>query len=289
MDQSAKQDVNQTLEARYQRLQEILRSYKKVIVAYSGGVDSTFLLKAALDCLGRENVLACMGQSESLAQREQQHAVDIAQQLGAELRLVYPREMDNPEYRSNPPQRCYYCKVELYKLLKDLAEQLGYEAVLCGTNADDLSDFRPGLKAAQQWDVRSPLEEARLSKDDIRTLSKKLGLATWDKPAQPCLASRMAYGLEITPERLKQIEEAEEFLRGMGFQQLRVRHHGNLVRIEVPAEKIAELLHDHQREQIAAFFKKRGFTYVSVDLEGFRSGSGNETLLSAENNLSPAK
>ncbi|MFC1783260.1 ATP-dependent sacrificial sulfur transferase LarE [Planctomycetota bacterium] len=278
MDKAARQDLDQTLEERYRRLQEILRSYKKVMVAYSGGVDSTFLLKAALDGLGRERVLACIGSSESLAQSEQQQAVDTAQQLGAETKFVYPREMDNPKYKSNPPQRCYYCKTELYKLLRELAQQQDYDAILCGSNADDLSDFRPGLKAAKEWEVRSPLEEARLSKNDIRTLSKQLGLATWDKPAQPCLASRLTYGLEITPERLKQIEKGEEFLRGLGLRKLRVRHHDELVRIEVPAEKIAELAHDNQREQIVAFFKKLGFTYVSLDLQGFRSGSGNEPL-----------
>ena len=278
MDQAAKQDVDQTLDERYQRLQEILRSYKNVIVAYSGGVDSTFLLKAALDCLGPEKVLACIGASESLAQSEQQQAVDIAKKLGAEIQLVYPREVDDPKYKSNPPQRCYYCKSELYKLLDELARQKDYEAILCGTNADDLSDFRPGLQAAKQWGVHSPLEKAGLCKEDIRTLSKMFGLTTWDKPAQPCLASRMAYGLEITPKRLKQIEEGEKFLRGLGIKTLRVRHHDNLVRIEVPASDFRQIIDEKKREKMVVFFKKLGFTYVSLDLQGFRSGSGNETL-----------
>ena len=251
-----------------------------MIVAYSGGVDSVFLLKAVVDCLGRENVLAGIGLSESLAQSEYRQAFEIAEQMGAKVEVVHPQEMSSPEYRNNPPNRCWYCKSELYSLLNEIAQQRGYDMVLCGTNSDDLGDFRPGLQAAKEFKVASPLEEAGLTKDDIRKLSQRLGLPTWDKPAQPCLASRMAYGLEITPQRLKQIEQGEEYLRGLGLRELRVRHHGNLARIEVPAERIAELVKDDRREQIVTFFKKLGFTYVSMDLQGFRSGSGNEALKS---------
>lgn len=266
------------LAARYRKLQEILNSCRKVLVAYSGGVDSTFLLKVAVDCLGRQNVLACIGASESLAGSELETAGEIARQIGAEVQIVYPREMSNPNYTANSADRCFYCKSELYQLLSKIAQHGHYDAVLCGTNADDLGDFRPGLRAAKKFDVKNPLAEAGLNKDDIRVLSKKLALATWNKPAQPCLASRMAYGLEITPERLKQIEKAEEFLRSTGLYELRVRHHGNMARIEVPVDKIPELVKNDRRNEIVAFFKKLGFTYVSLDLQGFRSGSANEVL-----------
>ena len=263
---------------KYQRLQKYLGLHKKVIIAYSGGVDSVFLLKVALDCLGADNVLACIGVSGSLAQSEYKAACDIAEAIGAHVEVVHTKEISHTDYQANKPDRCFHCKSELYNLLKDLAVKDGYDAVLCGTNADDLSDFRPGLQAARKFDVASPLEEAGLTKNDIRILSKELGLKTWDKPAQPCLASRMAYGLEITPERLKQIEEGEEFLRGLGLRELRVRHHGNLARIEVPSEKICELVQEDCRREIVAFFKNLGFTYVSCDLQGFRSGSANEVL-----------
>ena len=271
---AAKPDV------RYQRLQRILKKYGKVIVAYSGGVDSAFLLKAAVDTLGREKVLGAIGVSESLARSEYRQACALAEGMGATVEVVYPREMSDPDYQKNPSNRCFYCKVELYRLLTDLARRRGYGAVLCGTNADDLGDFRPGLRAAKEYGVASPLEEAGLRKADIRQLSKRLGLETWDKPAQPCLASRVPYGMEITTERLRQIEEGEEFLRGLGLglRELRVRHHGELVRIEVPAERIKELTAPERREGIVEFFKKLGFTYVSLDLQGFRSGSGNEVL-----------
>jgi len=278
MDGSTSRNNDQGLEARYQRLVEILQSHRKVMVAYSGGVDSTFLLRVAVDSLGADKVLACIGKSESLAQKELDQALKWAAEMRAPVEMVYPRELDNLHYRENPPDRCYYCKSELYQLLQQMAEKEGYEAVLCGTNVDDLSDFRPGLKAAKQWKVYSPLEEAGLTKDDIRILSRRLGLASWNKPAQPCLASRMAYGLEITPERLKQIEEGEDFLRGLGLSELRVRHHGHLVRIEAPQNRITELVQDDIRDKIVVFFKKLGFCYVSMDLEGLRSGSGNEPL-----------
>ncbi|MCP4708428.1 MAG: ATP-dependent sacrificial sulfur transferase LarE [Planctomycetes bacterium] len=278
MDETTTQNNDQNLETRYQCLQEILQSHGKVIVAYSGGVDSTFLLRAAVDTLGSENVLGCIGKSGSLAQKELDEALEWAAEMGARVEMVYPREMNNSHYRENPPDRCYYCKSELYELLQQMAEREGYKAVLCGTNVDDLSDFRPGLKAAKQWKVSSPLEEAGLTKNDIRVLSQRLGLASWDKPAQPCLASRMTYGLEITPERLKQIEEGEVFLRRLGLSELRVRHHGHLVRIEAPREKITELVQADKREIIVKFFKKLGFSFISLDLEGLRSGSGNEPL-----------
>jgi len=271
-------NIAQPIAEKYQRLKDIVTSYKKVIIAYSGGVDSVFLLKVAVDGLGADNVLACIGVSGSLAKSEYQAACDVAGRIGAQIEVINTKEISRKDYQANPPDRCFHCKSELYKLLSDLAAQRDYDAVLCGTNVDDLGDFRPGLRAAKKFHVASPLEEAGLTKNDIRILSKELGLKTWDKPAQPCLASRMSYGLQITPERLKQIEQGEEFLRRLGLRELRVRHHGNLVRIEVPFEKIAELIADGPRREIVAFFKKLGFTYVSLDLQGFRSGSANEVL-----------
>ncbi len=264
--------------AKYEKLREILQHYQKVIVAYSGGVDSVFLLRVTVDCLGADRVLACIGRSESLAQSEYNSALEIARQMGAEIQVVHPREISNPHYRANPADRCFYCKTELYKILSDIAEKQNFDTVLCGTNADDLGDFRPGLQAAKDLNVASPLEQAGLTKNDIRQLSKQLSLPTWDKPAQPCLASRMSYGLEITPDRLKQIEQGEEFLLKLNLPQLRVRHHDQLVRIEVPHEQIPLITHDDTREKIVDFFKKLGFTYVTLDLQGFRSGSGNEVL-----------
>lgn len=271
-------DVPAEIGEKYQRLGEILSSYKKVVIAYSGGVDSVFLLKAAVDALGAPNVLACIGVSGSLAQSEYRGACEIAEGIGATVEVVTTKEIGNPEYKANTPQRCFHCKSELYSLLTALAAERGYDAVLCGTNADDLDDFRPGLQAGKKFRVASPLEEAHLTKNDIRVLSKQLGLTTWDKPAQPCLASRMAYGLEITPERLKQIEQAEDFLRSLGLRELRVRHHGDLARIEVTADQIATLTENRRREKIVNFLKNLGFTYVSLDLQGFRTGSANEIL-----------
>ncbi|MEW5813983.1 MAG: ATP-dependent sacrificial sulfur transferase LarE [Spirochaetota bacterium] len=263
---------------RYQRLKNILKSYNKVIVAYSGGVDSVFLLKVAAECLGSHRVTACIGVSESLARSEYDQAMKIAEQIGTEVKVVYPKEMDNPDYQANPADRCFFCKSELYQLLNEAARMDECDAVLCGTNADDPGDFRPGLQAARKFNVVSPLEEAGLTKADIRSLSKELGLPTWNKPAQPCLASRLPYGFKITPEKLKQIEEGETYLRSLGFKELRVRHHDKLVRIEVPAARIPELIEEPRRNEVVAFFKKLGFTFVSVDLQGFRSGSANETL-----------
>ncbi|MCK4627393.1 MAG: ATP-dependent sacrificial sulfur transferase LarE [Sedimentisphaerales bacterium] len=269
---------NATLRQRCGRLGEILNGFRKVIVAYSGGVDSTFLLQTAIDCLGQENVIACLADSELLARSEYRTAVEVAKQMGTVLKIVRPAVIEKPKFMTNRSDRCYYCKLELFSVLTKLARQRGCDTVLCGSNADDSEDFRPGLRAERESGIRSPLREAGLTKDDIRALSKELGLPNWDKPAQPCLATRIIYGLEVTPERLKQIEQGEEFLRGFGLKELRVRHHGNLVRIEVPADEIAELVRSERRDEIVTFFRKLGFSYVSLDLEGFRSGSANEAL-----------
>ena len=266
------------LVAKYQKLREIINSCSDVVVAYSGGVDSVLLLKVALDCLGRQHVLACIGDSESLPRSELQNALNIAGQMNATVKVVYPQEMANPDYQANPANRCYYCKTELYHLLNQIARELNCQTILCGTNVDDLNDFRPGLQAAKKFNVLSPLEQAGLTKDDIRALSKQLNLPTWNKPAHPCPASRIAYGLEITPARLMQVEKGEAFLRQLGLTELRVRHHDNLVRIEVPPDKIQDLTNQSCRQKIINFFKELGFTYVTIDLQGFRTGSANEVL-----------
>ncbi len=270
--------ISAGLENKLAHLRQILQSYQRVLIAYSGGVDSMFLLKVAVDTLTADRVLAGIGVSESLARTEYDSALAMARSIGVRVEEVHPREMADPHYRANQADRCYHCKMELYRLLSDLARQNGYDAVLCGTNADDKTDCRPGQQAAKKYNIVSPLELAGIRKEDIRTLSRSLDLPTWDKPAQPCLASRLAYGIEITAERLKQIEKAEEYLRKLDLRELRVRHHGNLARIEVPAEKIELLASKDLREKIVDFFRKIGFIYVTLDLQGFRSGSGNEVL-----------
>jgi len=269
---------NILLRQRYGRLAEILDGFRKVIVAYSGGVDSTLLLRVCLDCLGKGNVIACLAESELLAGSEYESAIETAEKMGVVPEIVHPGVIEKPEFSANPADRCYHCKMELYLLLTELARLRNCDAVLCGSNADDSEDYRPGLRAEQESGIRSPLCDAGLTKDNIRALSKEFGLSNWDKPPQPCLATRIVYGLEITPERLKQIEQGEEFLHGLGFKELRVRHHGNLARIEVPADKIADLARPDRCNEIVAYFRALGFTYVSLDLQGFRSGSANEAL-----------
>ncbi|MBN1437597.1 MAG: ATP-dependent sacrificial sulfur transferase LarE [Sedimentisphaerales bacterium] len=267
------------LSTKLAHLKDILHSYTKVIVAYSGGTDSTFLLKVALDTLGRENVLACIALSESFAQSEYQQALQLARQMQAETVTINPNEMQDPQYRANSAQRCFYCKQHLFAKMTELAQQRNIPTIISGDNADDPNDHRPGLAAAKNFHIASPLLEASLTKADIRTLSKQLQLPTWNKPAQPCLASRISYGLEISADRLRQVEQGEQFLRTLlPGQPLRMRHHDQLVRIEVPTEHIAKLTDEKLREKIVTFFKQLGFKYVTLDLQGFRSGSANEVL-----------
>ncbi len=270
--------ITPELNAKYHELQRIIQQFNKALIAYSGGVDSVLLLKVTADSLGAENTLAVIGDSESLARSELDKAQAVAEMINVKVHKVYPEEMHDPLYQSNPAERCFYCKSHLYKLLCETAEQLGYSAVFCGTNTDDLSDFRPGLRAARKFNVLSPLEKAGLAKSEIRTLSQYLNLPTWDKPAHPCLASRIPYNESINPAKLKQIERGEEFLGKMGLKNYRVRHHGNLVRIEAPVEMLDQMITEPNRQQLIDFFKAVGFTYVTLDLQGFRSGSGNEIL-----------
>ena len=251
---------------------------ERLIVAFSAGVDSTFLLKVAIDTLGRDNVLAVTGVSPSLAESEQKSVRDLAGHIGANLRLIETREMDNPNYVENSPRRCYHCKSELFGKLSAIAKAEGYAFVCNGANADDVGDYRPGMEAATEFAVRSPLLEAELTKEEIRTLSKTVGLPTWNKPALACLSSRIPYGTPVKVASLKQIDQAEAALRQAGFNICRVRHHGNLARIEVPADDLPRLVAEPLRSEIAAALKSFGYIYVAVDLMGFRSGSGNEVL-----------
>jgi uncharacterized protein len=267
-----------TLDEKYNLLREILKRLKKVTVAYSGGVDSTFLLKVAVDTLGSENVLACIGVSPSLAKSQYHRAVECAKLIGANLKEVEVQEIYSSEYSANNPDRCYHCKSYLYSVLKEIAGEKGLTHVICGSNYDDMDDFRPGNKAADLQGVCSPLMEAEMTKNDVRELSRKLNLPTADLPASPCLASRVTYGLEITEQRLKQIEQAEEFLRRLNLSEFRVRHHDTIARIEVWPEDIDIVINEPVRLEIVDKFKSLGFKYVTLDLQGFRSGSLNELL-----------
>ncbi len=263
-------------EVKLAKLQDILSGMGSVLVAYSGGVDSVLLLKVATDTLG-ERAVGAIGVSASLAGDEYKEAIEIAEQIGARVIEVKTEEFDNPNYLSNPTNRCYFCKSELYGKLHPLAQQLGLAWVADGTNVDDLGDYRPGLQAANEQDVRHPLQEAGLKKAEIRELSQKFDLPTWDKPAMPCLSSRFPYGTFITIDSLSQVERGERVLRRLGFREMRVRHHNDVARIEVDASEIERLF--ALREEIVAEFKKIGYAYVTLDLQGFRRGSLNEKLL----------
>ncbi len=269
-------DLDEQLQAKLDACQSILVEIGRVVVAFSGGVDSTFLLALAIRTLGRENVLAAIGISASLPQRELKDAREIISLLDAKSEFLTTEEIDDPRFSANSPQRCYFCKSDLFGRLLKVAERDGYHAVLSGANADDSCDFRPGLNAGRELGVRNPLMEAELTKDDIRAASKAMELSTWDKPAFACLASRVPYGQKVTTEKLGRIERAEDLLHELGFRQCRVRDHGELARIEVDADRIEDLI--GHRDRLVAVLTDLGYSYVTLDLRGFRSGSMNETL-----------
>ena len=263
--------------AREAILLERLGTLGSAVVAYSGGVDSAYLLWAAQRALG-SRTLAVIGRSDTYARSELEGALAEAGRIGARVRVVSTAELEDPRFRDNPPDRCYHCKSELFTKLASLALAEGFDTVLDGTNADDRADYRPGRRAGEERGVLSPLAEAGLTKADIRLLSRRAGLTVWDKPAMPCLSSRFPYGAKITSEKLHQVEEAEAWLRGRGYRECRVRHHGDVARIEVPAAHLERLTTEPDRSLASAALKALGFAYVTVDLEGFRSGSLNEVL-----------
>lgn len=277
---ASQQNKVATLEDRILRCQSILSTLQGVVVAFSGGADSTFLLALATRALGPTKVIAAIGVSPSLPKAEHREACALAARIGVELVEVETREMDNQDYAANPTNRCFHCKQDLFTRLQALAARRGLAAVVAGANADDVGDFRPGLEAGRLLGVRNPLLEAGLTKADVRRGSQEMGLPTWDKPAMACLASRVPYGRPLTAAVLKRIESAEAFLRQRGFRACRVRDHEPVARIEVPAEDLPRLL--ELREAVVGALKKLGYAYVTLDLQGLRSGSMNEVLHAAE-------
>jgi len=262
-----------TTKNKLDKLNKLLVSYKKVLVAFSGGVDSTFLLARAVKVLGNNNVLAVTAVSETYPASELNSALRLAKRIGACHMVIRTSELENIKFKANPQNRCFYCKDELFKKLSDLAKK--NEMVLCdATNYSDRSDFRPGRIAAKKWNVRSPLFDARIKKDELRKLSRAMKLPNWKEPPQACLASRLPYGTPISEDILRRIEKAETYLKNKGFSVFRVRHHGEVARIEAGKNEITNLFRI-DTAALAAYFKKLGWHYVSVDIEGYRTGSLN--------------
>jgi uncharacterized protein len=267
--------VSLTMHEKLERLRALFRQMESVIVAYSGGLDSAFVLSVAHEVLA-ERVLALTAVSPSLPQREREDAERIAKAIGARHELLESNEIHNPSYASNPADRCFHCKSELYGMTQRRLRELDFACVVNGTNVDDLGDYRPGLAAADRAGVRSPLVEVGLRKDEVRVLARELGLSFWDKPAAACLSSRIPYGTPVTPARLGQVERLEDALHDLGLRQLRVRYHDQLARIEVAADELERAF--AAREAIIEAGKAAGFTFVTLDLAGYRTGSLNELL-----------
>jgi len=269
-----------TLDHKTQRLGEILASHGRLIVAYSGGVDSAFLAWKAHQVLG-DQMLAVIADSASLARTHLEDALVFARENSIPVEVVETQELENPAYKRNDAMRCFHCKDELFSVLDRYLETHEFDAIAYGVNADDTGDFRPGQQAARQHHVLAPLLDAGLTKEQIRELAQQANLRVWDKPASACLSSRMEYGREVTPEALRVIERGEDALRAMGFRQFRVRHHGEIVRIEIAPEELPRAMTAEMAREFTTLFKGLGFKFVTLDLEGFRSGSMNQ-LLTAE-------
>ena len=265
------------MDAKFERLTDLLRESNRLLVAFSAGVDSTFLLKAAHLAIG-DQAIALTASSASVPPGELEAAKNFAAALGCRHIVLDSHELDNPSYRDNPVNRCFFCKDELYKICRAEADKLGVKTIVDGTNLDDLTDHRPGLQAADEWGVRHPLVEAGMTKNDIRRYSRELKLPTWDKPSSPCLSSRFPYGVAIDLEKLKRVGACEVLLKQLGFREFRVRYHGDLARIEIAAGEMERIFEKEIRDAIVRRFKEVGFSYVSLDLQGFRSGSLNEPL-----------
>ena len=268
--------LRRDLEAKYALLKNVVSSFDSVLVAFSGGVDSTLVARVALDALGAQNVLAAIAISSSLGQAEAQSAFETLTEIGLSYITIETNEVEDPRYAANPINRCYFCKEHVYSALVSAAREGGFEAVLDGFNAEDSADFRPGRKAGRELGVRSPLYDTGFSKDDVRTLARHLGLSNWDKPQMACLSSRIKYGIQITSSILKQVDRAETALRRMGFDDLRVRHHDKVARVEVAQTMLPRAL--AQRAEIIEAVKAAGYTHVAIDPEGLRHGSMNEGL-----------
>ena len=274
---SAPRTADMTLADKHERLRDVIAGYRSALVCFSGGVDSTLLLRVAHDVLG-DRCVALTAVSITMAASERAAARELADGIGARLEVVESHELERPGFAQNPTDRCYHCKAELLEIARPRAVEFGLAEVLIGTNLDDLGDHRPGLAAANERGARHPLVDAGFTKPDVRALSRALGLPTWDKPQLACLSSRFPYGTEITPERLRQVDGFEDALRALGFRQLRVRYHGDVARLEIDVADMSRALEPAVRDAIVQAGRARGFTFVALDLAGFASGSLNQLI-----------